>query len=81
MSAIAVILILIGCVIAWSLALRLLRTTLIFIGELIDGAVAVIFMVLVVPVLWLWHKAKRPMWRTLTKEQTRELEAWLRRAT
>jgi hypothetical protein len=43
-------------------------------------ATGLAFCVLVAP-LWLWEKGRRPMWRTLTRQQTRELEAWLRRAT
>jgi hypothetical protein len=71
--------VLLGVVAAYSLALRLVKTTLDFFSDLIDVAVGVFFYVVLVPMVWLWQKCKRPMWRTLTKEQTRDLETWLRR--
>jgi hypothetical protein len=55
----------------YTLACALLRA-------LAEIATGLAFCVLVAP-LWVWHAVRRPMWRTLTKEQTRDLEAWLRR--
>lgn len=85
MHALWQLFVLICCVIglsaAYSLARRLLRTTVQFFNELLDMAVALFFWVLIVPPLWLWEKARRPMWRTLTREQTRDLEGWLRRGS
>lgn len=69
----------VGLLVMYSLAMRLLRTTTLFIGELIDVMMALLFFIVIAPVVWLWEKSKRPMWRTLTKAQTNELGAWLRR--
>lgn len=69
-----------GLLLAYSLLVRLIRTVVSFIGELVDTAVALFFFIVIVPLVWLWEKGRRPMWRTLTKEQTRDLEAWLRGA-
>ena len=80
MNVIFLVLCLVGMLAAYALLVRLLRTVLCFIDELIDLAVALFFFLVIAPPLWLWHKARRPMWRTLTKDQTNELEAWLRRA-
>jgi len=57
----------------------LLGECLLLIDRAVDTFVALFFFLLIVPAVWVWEKSKRPMWRTLTKEQTRELEAWLRR--
>lgn len=70
---------LIGLLVAYSLLVRLIRTVVSFIGELVDMAVAVFFFIVIVPLVWLWEKGRRPMWRTLSKQQSRELETWLRR--
>jgi len=70
---------LVGLLVAYSLLVRLIRTVVSFIGELVDTAVAVVFFLVIVPLVWLWEKGRRPMWRTLTKQQSRELEAWLHR--
>jgi hypothetical protein len=43
-----------------------------------EFATGLSFCVLIAP-LWLWEKGRRPMWRTLSKQQSKELEAWLRR--
>lgn len=69
----------VGLLVAYSLLVRLIRTVISFIGELVDTAVALFFLSVIVPLVWLWEKGRRPMWRTLTKQQSRELEAWLRR--
>lgn len=50
-----------------------------FLGKAADTCVALFFFLVIVPPLWLWEKGRRPMWRTLSKQQSRELEAWLRR--
>jgi hypothetical protein len=70
---------LVGLLIAYSLLVRLIRTVVSFIGELVDTAVALFFFIVIAPMLWLWEKGRRPMWRTLSKQQSKELEAWLRR--
>lgn len=70
---------LVGLLVAYSLLMRLIRTVVSFIGELVEMAVAVFFFLGVVPLVWLWEKGRRPMWRTLSKQQSKELEAWLRR--
>lgn len=70
---------LVGLLIAYSLLVRLIRTVASFVGELVDTAVALFFFLVIVPLVWLWEKGRRPMWRTLTKQQSSELEAWLRR--
>ncbi len=83
----SVILVLSACLIALMVVLSLLKTLLraligeflLYVDELVNAAVALFFFLVIVPPLWLWEKGRRPMWRTLTKEQSRELEAWLRR--
>lgn len=62
----------VGLLVAYSLLVRLIRTVVSFIGELVDTAVALFFYLVIVPPLWLWEKGRHPMWRTLTP---RELEA------
>lgn len=64
--------------VAYSLLVRLIRTVVSFIGELVDTAVAVFFFLGVVPLVWLWEKGRRPMWRTLTKQQSREIREALK---
>lgn len=64
---------------AFALAMRLLRAVLAFFGEGVDVLVALLFFVLIVPPLWVWEKGRRPMWRTLSREESDELRAWLRR--
>lgn len=77
------LLVLSACCIAlmmgYALLMTLLRALLSFLDKAVDTAVALMFFLLIVPPLWLWEKARQPMWRTLTRQQTRELEAWLRR--
>lgn len=70
---------LVGLLAAYSLLVRLLRTFLAFLDEAVDMAVALLFWLVIVPPLWLWQKGRRPMWRTLTKQQSQELQAWLHR--
>lgn len=76
---------LVACVIAlstgYALLATLIRAFLSFLGKAVDTAVALLFFLVIVPPLWLWERGqrRRPMWRTLTKQQTSELEAWLRR--
>ncbi len=70
---------LIALMIGIELVMTLLRALAQFVGRVVDTAAALIFMLLIAPLLWVWHAGRRPMWRTLTKEQTRELESWLRR--
>lgn len=66
--------------VGYSLLMNQLRALLSFVDKAVDVIAALFFFVVIVPPVWLWHKARRPMWRTLTKEQTRDLESWLRRA-
>ncbi len=77
------LLVLFACLIAlvfgYALLMTLLRAVLLFADKAVDTAVALFFFLVIVPVVWVWEKSKRPMWRTLTKEQSRDLEAWLRR--
>jgi len=72
---------LVGLLLAYSLAVRIVRTIIAFFEEVLDTVVGLLFVLVIVPMVWVWEKAKRPMWRTLTKEQTQDLEAWLKRAT
>jgi len=66
---------LVGLLVAYSLLMRLIRTVASFVDELVDTAVALFFFLVIVPLVWLWEKAKRPMWRTLTP---RELEVLIK---
>jgi len=66
---------LIGLLMAYSLLVRLIKTALAFFNELVDTAVAIFFFLLIVPLVWLWEKGRRPMWRTLTP---RELEVLIK---
>lgn len=72
-----------GCLVlltaGYALLMTLIRAFLSFVDKAVDTAVALFFYVVIVPPLWLWEKGRRPMWRTLTKQQSREIEAWLRR--
>lgn len=70
---------LIAMMVGLELLMTLLRAAVSFAGRAVDTLVALLFMMLAVPLLWIWHAGRRPMWRTLTREQTRDLEAWLRR--
>jgi hypothetical protein len=70
---------LVGLLVAYSLLVRLIRTVVSFIGELVDTAVAVFFLSVIVPLVWLWEKGRRPMWHTLTPQQSQELREWLHR--
>lgn len=63
---------LVGLLVAYSLLVRLIRTVVSFMDELVDTVVALFFLSVIAPMLWLWEKGRRPMWRTLTP---RELEA------
>jgi hypothetical protein len=77
------LLVLSACVIAMLMGLELLkallRAVLSFAGKAVDAAVMLVFFLLIVPIVWLWERGRRPMWRTLTKQQSDELQAWLRR--
>ncbi len=77
------LLILFACLLAltvgYALLVRLIRTVATFLNELLEMAVAGVFFVVIAPMVWLWEKGRRPMWRTLTEQQSQELEAWLRR--
>jgi hypothetical protein len=55
----------------------LLGELLLFLDKAMDLLAVLFFFLVIVPPLWLWEKGRRPMWRTLTRQQTRELEAWL----
>jgi len=63
---------------AYALLLRLLRTGVAFINDAVDVAVALLFYVFIVPPLWIWERSRRPMWRTLSPQQTEALRAWLK---
>jgi len=60
---------LIGLLLAYSLLVRLIKTALAFFNELIDTAVGIFFFGVIVPLVWLWEKGRRPMWRTLTPKE------------
>lgn len=81
--ALSVPLTLLACLVAWiaaySLLVRLIRTLLSFVDEAIEVAVALFFFVVIVPPVWIWQRSRRPMWRTLTQQQSQELRAWLQR--
>jgi len=47
------------------------------VNHLIDVLAALFFFMVIVPCVWIWERGRRPMWRTLTPQQTRELRAWL----
>lgn len=66
---------LVGLLIAYSLLVRLIRTAAAFVDELVDTAVAVFFFGVIVPLVWLWEKGRRPMsmWRTLTPKELESL--------
>lgn len=66
---------LVGLLLAYSLLVRLIRTVVTFLNELLDTAVALFFFLVIVPLVWVWEKGRRPMWRTLTP---RELEALIK---
>ena len=51
------------------------------VDKAVDTLAALFFFAVIAPLVWIWEKGRRPMWRTLTIEQTRDLQAWLRRAT
>ena len=70
---------LVGLLAAYSLLVRLLRTVVSFVDDAVDVAVALFFFLVIMPPLWVWQRSRRPMWRTLTKEQSAELAAWVRR--
>lgn len=77
------LLVLFACLIAllagYALLMALIRAFLSFVDKAVDTTAALFFFLVIVPPLWLWEKGRRPMWRTLTKQQSNELEAWLRR--
>lgn len=68
----------IAILLLYALAVRLLETVIAFVSECVDVAVALFFFVVIVPPLWIWERSRRPMWRTLSKQQTQELQAWLK---
>jgi hypothetical protein len=69
---------LVGLLVAYSLLVRLIKTVVSFLGELVDTAVALFFFIVIVPLVWLWEKGRRPMWRTLSKQQSSELREALK---
>lgn len=76
---VATLLVFLALTLGYTLLVALLRALVVYVEQVIELVVALVFFLLVVPSVWLWVKARRPMWRTLSKEQTRELEVWLRR--
>lgn len=76
------LLVLLGCLIGlsigYALAMRFIRTAAAFVGELAEAAVALVFFGVIVPLLWVWYASRRPVWRRLSRQQTEELQAWLR---
>jgi uncharacterized membrane protein len=61
------------------LAAMLVRALARGIESVTIGIFKILFLALVLPPIWLWHKARKPMWKTYSRQQTNELEAWLRR--
>lgn len=62
----------------YAILMRLLKTLAVFAGEVVEATVALFFFLVIVPLVWMWERGRRPMWRTLSLQQTRELQAWLR---
>lgn len=56
----------------------LLGELLLFVDAAVDTLAALFFFLVIVPLVWIWEKRRRPMWRTLTKQQSQELRAWLK---
>ena len=69
---------LVGLLAVNALLVRLLRVFVVFVSEALDLAAALFFFVVIVPPLWVWKAWRRPMWRTLTKQQSEALQAWLK---
>jgi len=70
---------LIALIVGYALLMTLTQALLSFVDKAVDTAVALFFLSVIVPLMWLWEKGRRPMWRTLTQQQSDELAAWLRR--
>lgn len=77
------LLVLAVCLVALSVGQALLRALLgeflLLLDTAMDTLAALFFFIVIAPMVWLWEKGRRPMWRTLTQQQSQELQAWLRR--
>lgn len=59
--------------VGYSLLMNQLRALLSFVDKAVDVIAALFFFVVIVPPVWLWERARRPMWRTLTARELEEL--------
>lgn len=62
-----------ACWVVLDIVCALIRVLHSFLEAVKNIIAATLFFVVIVPPVWLWERARRPMWRTLTARELEEL--------